>query len=477
MSQDKKPHVNDVTKLRRILDNSSDPTLESLLSKNEKALESVRRRLHGDTVKTPTHSAGVFPRYSSMQPRVFIREQMTCSPRFRTPPPTVEPPAPLPTFKLVSTSEPTKHIVSPEISFNSEDLIEVEKIENIEPEFVEVTSEELLPSPKEKDTQMQGNTTSVDEHGFPEWQPVKEEQQTEQLMPQEKLTAENIPEFERVSVPSIEKKQKISIEKETISEKQEQPETSVTVPLEEPLDQSFQILSKWQKLKEKKAKEKQAKKLEKIKQEQIKKAEEQQEKKTRAKQPSLPPPQEETQTTTDHVDDVKTPWIKEELEAFKGIESINEKTAELLYKHGYFSIENIKDATLDDLVQIRGIRRKLAKQIKKEIQQKSTLPKDTEFVPLKQKSTNKKSTKKLLDDAEWESYSVKKAPKKVPSSMCTYKGYTLFKKETKTRDRKKTTIHFFSKEKPDKGRPAPLPKGYQIAVNKKTGVPYLKKIR
>lgn len=475
MSQDKKPQVDDLTKLRRILDNSSDPTLESLLSTNEKALESVRRRLHGDTVKTPSQSAGFFPHYSSMQPRVFIREQTTLSPRFKTTPPTVEPPASLPTFKLVSTSEPLKHIPSQEITFDSQDLLEVEKVDRTVPEFAEVTPEEPSPPSKEKDTQIQNDEHSAHEPELPEWQPVKEEQQTEQLERQEKLTSEGIPEFERISIPLIEEKQEIPIEKEPVLEKQEPTETTATIPLAEQSERSFQILSKWQKLKEKRAKEKQAKQLEKIKQEQITKAEAQQEKKTMAEQP--PPPQEEIKTTTECVNTVETPWMKEDLDAFKGIECIDEKTAELLYKYGYFSIENIKDATLDDLVQIRGIRRKLAKQIKKEIEQKNALLKDSDFVPIKQKSTNKKSTKKLLDAAEWESYPVKEKPKQSPPSMCTYKGYTLFKKETKTRDRKKTTIHFFSKEKPDNGMPAPLPKGYQIAVNKKTGVPYLKKIR
>ena len=40
---------------------------------------------------------------------------------------------------------------------------------------------------------------------------------------------------------------------------------------------------------------------------------------------------------------------------------------------------------------------------------------------------------------------------------------------------KKRTIHFFSKNKPDVGEPIQLPKGYEVKVNTKTGLPYLKK--
>jgi hypothetical protein len=472
MSQEKKPQVDDLTKLRRILDNSSDPTLESLLSTNEEALESVRRRLRGDTLKTPLRSAGFFPRYSSMKPRVFVREQTPVSPRLIPPSPTVEPPAPLPKFEVISTSEPPKDIPSQEQSFDSEDLIEVEKVDRTVPEFVEVTPEEPSPSPEEKDTQRQDDETPAHEPDLPEWQPVTEEQQTEHLASHGQLSAEPIPEFERVSVPPTAEKPETPLEKEPLPEK-ESLETAVGPT--EPPEPSFQILLKWQKLKEKRAKERQAKKLEKIELKRSKKAETQEEEQTMEEQPPFPPPQEESQTTSEPPHAVETPWIKVDVDTFKGIESIDETTAELLYTHGYFSIENIKDATLDDLVQIRGIRRKLAKQIKREIEQKSAIPKDTEFIPIKQKPTKKKSTKKLQDAAEWESYPVTALPKQSSPPVCRYKGYTLFKRETKTRNRKKTTLHFFSKEKPDKGQPVPLPDGYQIAVNKKTGVPYLKK--
>ncbi|HWR27317.1 MAG TPA: helix-hairpin-helix domain-containing protein, partial [Candidatus Thermoplasmatota archaeon] len=146
------------------------------------------------------------------------------------------------------------------------------------------------------------------------------------------------------------------------------------------------------------------------------------------------------------------------------------------YKNGYFSIENIRDAPIDDLVQIRGIKRKLAKQIKTEIEDQITKTDTSEFIPAKHRTTKKKEKRKLQDSAEWESSASKvKTQKSSSFDVCTYKEYTLYQRETKTPDGKKSTLHYFTKSKSDKGHPSTLPKGYRIALNKKTGVPYLKK--
>ena len=48
-------------------------------------------------------------------------------------------------------------------------------------------------------------------------------------------------------------------------------------------------------------------------------------------------------------------------------------------------------------------------------------------------------------------------------------------KEIKTANGKMRTIHFFSKKKPDDGEPVPLPEDFEVQVNQKTGLPYLKK--
>jgi hypothetical protein len=40
---------------------------------------------------------------------------------------------------------------------------------------------------------------------------------------------------------------------------------------------------------------------------------------------------------------------------------------------------------------------------------------------------------------------------------------------------KKRIIHFFSKDTPEDSTPSPLPKDYEVRVNKKTVVPYIRK--
>ena len=170
----------------------------------------------------------------------------------------------------------------------------------------------------------------------------------------------------------------------------------------------------------------------------------------------------------------QTPAIKVDLSAFKGIESIDEHTGELLFRNGYFSLDDLRKATIDDLVHIRGIKRKLAKKIKKEVEQKPAAKPDEEFVAYNKKARPKKSRIHHEDVTEWESFSVGNNEDTFATPPATYGKYTLYKR-ARGKGAKKTTIHFFSKEKPATGTPVPIPKGYEIAVNKKTKVPYLKK--
>jgi hypothetical protein len=57
----------------------------------------------------------------------------------------------------------------------------------------------------------------------------------------------------------------------------------------------------------------------------------------------------------------------------------------------------------------------------------------------------------------------------------TYEGYTLHKKDVILRGGRKQTIYFFSKRKPKSGTPCEKPANYSVGVNKRTGLPYLKK--
>lgn len=156
---------------------------------------------------------------------------------------------------------------------------------------------------------------------------------------------------------------------------------------------------------------------------------------------------------------------------FKDIGSIDEKTASLLYENGITSIDILKETPIKKLTKIKGIKRKLAKGIKKEIDEivkknkenidHLTIEEDNPFIE--------------EDVGEWDSYEEDEIPEQKEVKSYRYGNYTLYKKEIKTSSGKKRTVHFFSKTEPDEGVSVKLPADFEIKVNKKTGVPYLRK--
>jgi hypothetical protein len=54
-------------------------------------------------------------------------------------------------------------------------------------------------------------------------------------------------------------------------------------------------------------------------------------------------------------------------------------------------------------------------------------------------------------------------------------GYELYRRRVKLRSGHIQTIYFFSKRVPLSAEPSDLPRGYRVAVNAKTGLPYLRK--
>jgi len=482
MSREKKSKVDDLVKLRKILDNSSDPNIKTMISADEKALDSVRRRLAGDTLKTKPQSDSFFRTFDSLEPKVSVHAKIAVSPRPITTLPTFEPSRTIPEFELVSSSTPARSIPSQEFLFTAEELYEVEKVDVILPEFLEVTPKEVLQKSLETEMITEHDETPAHGSNLPEWQPVEETQPAEPPMSHAKSAVDHIPEFERVDIPVTPEKVEEAVEWEPLPAKEEPIEAPVEFTAVESPEPQLQKLSKKQEREAKKTqkkKEKEAKRLKKLELKKLKREKRDKEREAKRivkEQQKVQQTPEEKPSNSEPIIKVESPQIKVDLIAFKGIESIDDNIAELLYTNGYFSIENLKDATVDDLVQIRGIKRKLAKQIKKEIEQKTTIPKELEFIPIKQKRGAKKPKEEPEDTAEWESYPAEEISKK-PSlrPVCTYQEYTLYKRETGKHSGKKTTIHFFSREKPDLGHPAQLPDGYQIAVNKKTGIPYLKK--
>ena len=374
MVREKKSKVDDVVKLRKILDNSSDPNIKALISADESALDSVRRRLAGDTFKTKSPSDRFSHTFNSLEPRITVRPINALNPPLITPIQKYTPSTTLPEFIPISTSTPAKSIHSPELPFTTVELYEVEKI-NV-----------IVPEPASDST-------------LPEWQPVEETQLGEPPKTQEKSEVDQIPEFERVEIPiNTEKSEKIA-DWETTSTNEEPTAAQVQFTAIESTELKLQKLS-----------------------------------------------------------------TKQEREA-KKIQKTKEKEAKRLKK---LELKKLKRETRD--------KEREAYRIIKEQQDIQQTPETTEFIPIKQKRSAKKPKKKPEDSTEWESYFVEKTLKK-PSlkSICTYGGYTLYKRETGKQRKGKKTIHFFSKEKPDNSRPVQLPDGYQIVVNKKTGIPYLKK--
>ena len=58
----------------------------------------------------------------------------------------------------------------------------------------------------------------------------------------------------------------------------------------------------------------------------------------------------------------------------------------------------------------------------------------------------------------------------------TYQGWTLYSRDVKLKKGPKVTIYFFSKWKPKSGKPMDeMPKNRKFGVNKRTGLPFLRK--
>lgn len=57
------------------------------------------------------------------------------------------------------------------------------------------------------------------------------------------------------------------------------------------------------------------------------------------------------------------------------------------------------------------------------------------------------------------------------------RNYILYEREIATKNGKKRKIYFFSNKKIENAKPCKKPAGYTVGINKKTGVPFLKKIK
>ena len=62
--------------------------------------------------------------------------------------------------------------------------------------------------------------------------------------------------------------------------------------------------------------------------------------------------------------------LEQKNKGFEGIDSIDEKTAILLYDNGFMSIDDLKNISIDDLKKVKGLKKKAAKKIIEEISKK-----------------------------------------------------------------------------------------------------------
>ncbi len=169
---------------------------------------------------------------------------------------------------------------------------------------------------------------------------------------------------------------------------------------------------------------------------------------------------------------------EEKDEAFNEINSIDAIISKLLIEHDIKSLKDIYNTTIKDLTKIKGIRKKVAKEIKKEVN--NVLRKKISELASKGKYNRGENpfVEESSDDwDDWEYFDEKKISDNVIKEIkgFIYKDYTLYEKIIETKSGVKRTIRFFSKAEPEKAEPVDLPKGYDVKENKKTGVPYLRK--
>jgi len=150
--------------------------------------------------------------------------------------------------------------------------------------------------------------------------------------------------------------------------------------------------------------------------------------------------------------------LKKRAEIFKIFAScnhINQETAVLLFDHGIKTVNELKKTSLETLKDIDGINDEQAEHIFHEVN------KDSEKIS---------DAKEVKEEKEVVSEASKQKPYQ-------YGAYSLYKKEISIGNDKTRIVHFFSKKPPEDSQPSLLPSGYEVKVNRKTGVPFIKKIR
>ncbi|MEM4257966.1 MAG: helix-hairpin-helix domain-containing protein [Candidatus Thermoplasmatota archaeon] len=467
MPQEKKSRQTELDKLHMILDNPRNPQLEDIGQHLDPTLESIRQRLIGKTYSGQARTQHVKTRGSSyLQPRAVIRSLQQ--------PDQYDTTSASSLVSQVSQESPrASQSFIHQLIIQPQDLYEVEKVDVVTDEFVEVKPK---GKPEKKDTAPVSSLNVgdalqrdvVDERIRPilQWEPVQTlPAQQEKPLPEKS----DVIDFELVQETAASLNQDGEVSS---------PEVQ---PSKSDIEQSDHQRKNRKERRRLKREEKEARKRAKQQEKLVRKQEKQQalERKKHTKEQQALQQQKlkelpETQLTLEQTPSVKN-FVQD---IFKEISCIDEHTAELLYRHGFFSIDNIKDASIQDLVAIPGIDKKTAKTIKDEVDMLTSGKKEPDLQQPNKKTVQKINVKKPFADefTEWESHEIPTSKTiETAEEPYVYDQYTLYKKEIEAADGKKTTIHFFSKDQPDQGIPTSLPKGYSVELNKKTGLPYLKK--
>jgi len=496
MQKDTKSKKNNLDKLRIVLDRPSDKHLHP---EDEKHLKALSKRLKKESredliyiKRTPVKDQ--MKGTDILKPTVMIHRKDEKK-----------------TFEF-KEAEPEKKTVL------HEDVYEIEKVEVEGPEFVEVKPKDIQKEEKtvektKEEFEIIEETKEETPSELPEWKPVDiEETKMEKPIEEKAKIKEEAPK-------TVEKKEEILFETEEefkieethaeekfveaqIEAKEESPSIEEKkIPAEEIKEEDLE--SKINAFKEietidektavllydhgftsvddlKKASLKSLTKIEGIKRKLAKKIKKEIKKKT-----------VETTTITSEIEAETLPsTIEEEISVFKDISCIDQKTAKLLYENGITSVDILKETPIKQLVKIKGIKRKIAKKIKKELKEAAKKAEEKELYAAAEeewelRELEEHPSEQVLKEnpyvketeEEWEQFYEEKTPEEETEETQVYKheDYTLYRREMKTKTGKKRFIHFFSKAEPEDAEPIELPQGYEVKVNKKTGVPYLKK--
>jgi len=506
-----------IGKLRMILDDNSG---EKLHPEDEKYLKALRKRLGGSSLEHITHIKETFKEDDGeedpLKPRVIIHQKEEKK--------TVD----FPEVKSVEVKKSEEEKKEKQESLpQDESLYEVEKVEVEGPEFIEVKA-------KEKDDVKESGET---EEKIPEWEPINaEEIETEES--KEEIFEDALPlpleekeeeASELEPMPVIkEEKEEMFIEEQTETADEFHEEETEEFQLEEELaskekyeeeateekeddkigvfsdiasidkntaillyDNGFTSINDVMEaplkdlIRIKGIKRKAAKNIKKEIEEKFKNVSlgHDDSKKMDEFGESFIPIDEEVSTSEpvkedelffeDEKEEDADEFIKkdEEIDVFDGINSVDEKTAKLLYENGITSIDILSETPIKKLTKIKGIRRKIAKKIKKEV---GEMPKKTEDIEDWNAADADLATDEFEEsEEEWKSFA--KGETTEEQEGYRHGDYTLYVKDVETKSGKKRTVHFFSKGEPEEGEPAKLPKGYEVKVNKRTRVPYIKK--